>query len=309
VIPLNVVPQARWLRGLRDVPLEAETLHVDPSAMVMIETGDPDRIVEEAARCKDAGELVAVLEGRWRVARSTFEATGRFPMASASEVPRAESWIFRSLVKRSEGFMSRHVERRISLALTRRLVTTGITPNAMTLVSLAIGLLGAPFFLSSWPAWQVAGALLFLAHSILDGCDGELARLKFLESPGGAMLDFWGDNLVHVAVFACMAVGWSLETEGLWPLGLGAVAVASTLGAASAMSRKTMRDEGVGPDMTLRERIADALAHRDFIYVVVFLAAWGRAWWFLPIASVGTPLFLLLLWAPFPRRSERGRIR
>ena len=45
--------------------------------------------------------------------------------------------------------MSRHVERRISLALTRRLVGTRITPNAMTLVSLTIGLLGAPFFLSA----------------------------------------------------------------------------------------------------------------------------------------------------------------
>ena len=103
--------------------------------------------------------------------------------------------------------MSRHVERRISLAITRRLVGTRITPNQMTLVSLTIGLLGAPFFLSAEPLQQIAGSLLFLTHSILDGCDGELARLKFQESPTGARLDFWGDNLVHVAVFGCMAGG------------------------------------------------------------------------------------------------------
>ena len=50
---------------------------------------------------------------------------------------------------------------------------------------MAIGLLGALAFLSPAPAFQLAGALLFLTHSILDGCDGELARLKFLESPLG----------------------------------------------------------------------------------------------------------------------------
>src|SRR2546426_3192414 len=38
-----------------------------------------------------------------------------------------------------------------------------------------------------------------LAHSILDGCDGELARLKFQHSRWGAVLDFWCDNVVHVA--------------------------------------------------------------------------------------------------------------
>jgi phosphatidylglycerophosphate synthase len=62
----------------------------------------------------------------------------------------------------------------------------------MTLVSLAVGLVGAPFFLSETWGYQLTGALLFLAHSILDGCDGELARLKFLESRTGALLDFWG---------------------------------------------------------------------------------------------------------------------
>ena len=103
--------------------------------------------------------------------------------------------------------MSRHVERRVSLAVTRRLVETSVTPNAMTLISVAIGLLGALGFLSPAPAFQLAGALLFLTHSILDGCDGELARLKFLESRWGAALDFWGDNVVHVAVFAALAVG------------------------------------------------------------------------------------------------------
>ena len=56
--------------------------------------------------------------------------------------------------------MSRHFERRISLAITRRLASTRITPNAMTLVSLAVGLGSAPFFLSRRPAGSSRGAHL-----------------------------------------------------------------------------------------------------------------------------------------------------
>ena len=118
--------------------------------------------------------------------------------------------------------MSRHFERKISLAITRRLALTRVTPDMMTVVSVGIGLLGAPFFLSASPVYQLVGALLFLTHSILDGCDGELARLKFMESPHGAILDFWGDNVVHVGVFSCMAVGLSFAQDATWPLALGA---------------------------------------------------------------------------------------
>jgi hypothetical protein len=52
---------------------------------------------------------------------------------------------------------------------------------------IVVGVLAAPFFLSASPSWQVAGALLFLLHWILDGCAGELARLKFL-APGRDLL-------------------------------------------------------------------------------------------------------------------------
>jgi len=209
----------------------------------------------------------------------------------------AEAWLLQSLIKDTEGFMSRHVERRISLAITRRLVATSITPNAMTLVSLAVGLLGAPFFLSRDPLLQVAGGLLFLTHSILDGCDGELARLKFLESPGGARLDFWGDNLVHVAVFACMAVGWSMATDAAWPLLLGALAVTGTAAAAVLVSRRS------AAATASTARLAEAVANRDFIYLVVLLACFGRAQWFLVPVVLGTPIFMLLVrWGARRRR-------
>jgi 1L-myo-inositol 1-phosphate cytidylyltransferase / CDP-L-myo-inositol myo-inositolphosphotransferase len=94
------------------------------------------------------------------------------------------------------------------LQIVRRLASTAVTPNQITIASAAIGLFGAPFFLSEFWLWQTVGALLFLTHSIVDGCDGELARLKFQESRWGGVLDFWGDNVVHIVTFACMAAPW-----------------------------------------------------------------------------------------------------
>jgi phosphatidylglycerophosphate synthase len=216
-------------------------------------------------------------------------------LASARDVAEGETALLRSLIKPNEGFMSRHFERRISLALTRRLCTTRLTPNAMTLVSLAIGFAGAPFFLSAASSWQLVGALLFLTHSILDGCDGELARLKFMESRWGAALDAVGDNLVHAAVFAWMAIGWSLHARSAWPLVLGGVAVASTLCIAAVVHARGMRaSTDRGPTSAL-SRAADVFVYRDFIYLIVALSALGLAQWFVALTAVGAPIFLILL--------------
>ena len=303
ILPANVVPQPRWLHSLLEAELRPETLYVDPSLAAVIETADPARVVASASRYRSAGELLGALHTGFPQLGGAFEAAGRFAVTAPSDVRRAEGWLLRGLIKQREGFMSRHFERRISLALTRRLVATRITPDAMTLVSVAVGLVGAVFFLSVSPASQLVGALLFLAHSILDGCDGELARLKFIESRHGAILDFWGDNFVHVAVFGCIAAGRSLATGAAWPLALGAVTIACGLGAAALVFRRTTLDVVPGAGASKTDRLTEAFAHRDFIYLVLALSAVGRADVFLILASVGTPIFLmLLLWVGAARR-------
>ena len=299
----NVIPQPQWLRVLLATPIEPERLYLEGSSVALIETGDPRTILAQRAR----GQVVP----------RTFDQQGRFILASPQDCRRAEDWLLRGLIKETDGFMSRHVERRISVAISRWLAPMRITPNAMTLISVGVGLLGAPFFLSSLPGYQLTGALLFLLHSILDGCDGELARLKFMESRWGGILDFWGDNVVHVAVFLCLAIGWSVAAQAAWPLILGVTAVAGTVLSAGFTYWYTMRaSTKSGPLFTSvsrskdsrLSRMADVLARRDFIYVVVLLAAAGKANWFLALAGVGAPIFfLVLLWVTSmeTRREER----
>ncbi|MDJ0948346.1 MAG: CDP-alcohol phosphatidyltransferase family protein [Alphaproteobacteria bacterium] len=218
--------------------------------------------------------------------------------------PVAEQRLMRSLVKDTDGFMARHVDRPISLAISRRLAATPITPNQMTLVATVIGLVSAPFFLSDLAYWQIVGAILFWFHSVVDGCDGELARLKFKESRWGGLLDFWGDNLVHVAVFACMGVGWTWATGSHWPAILGSGAVLGTIAASVIIYFHVMRrataagplytSVSVAPSRGLT-RLLDELSRRDFIYLIVALSLFGAAHWFLLAAGIGTPLFVLLI--------------
>ena len=218
--------------------------------------------------------------------------------------PEAERRLLRKLVKDTDGFMARHVERPISLQISRVLAPTAITPNEMSVISILVGLFAGPFFLSSRPSLQTAGALLFLAHSILDGCDGELARLKFQQSRLGGVLDFWGDNLVHVVIFACMAVGWSRAASAPWPLLLGAGAVIGTLGSAGVVYWRLMREkDGDGslftsvsaePERPLA-RVLDAASRRDFIYLVALLALAGKSNWFVSLAGIGAPIYCLLV--------------
>ena len=240
LVPANVLVQRRWLRAILEMPLEPETLYVDGSQAAVVETKRIEAVLL-AARDGGPAETLERLRAMFTGAGLPADPESVRALTSAADVRGTESWLLQSLIKRNEGFMSRHVERRVSLAVTRRLVETSVTPNAVTLISVAIGLLGALGFLSPAPAFQLAGALLFLTHSILDGCDGELARLKFLESRWGAVLDFWGDNVVHVAVFAALAVEWSGSVGAAWPLALGATAIAGTLASATLMFRPPSR--------------------------------------------------------------------
>lgn len=295
----NVLPTHQFLRRLLDEPLQLDRASVFGDGVTCID-------LSRSSSCRSV--LRDIVRGHDRAHGAIVEekVDGLFVLKTVKDLREVERHLLRGLVKDTESFMSRKFERRISLAITRRLVSRDITPNAMTAVSVGVGLVGAPFFLSSYWGHQLIGGLLFLTHSILDGCDGELARLRFQESRWGGILDFWGDNVVHVAVFACMGIGWSLSVGEAWPLWLGALAIMGTICSAGFVYWHTMRGEkSTGPLFTSVVRsttsrlshVMDSLGRRDFIYLVVLLSAFGKASWFLALTAIGSPIyFILLLW-------------
>jgi phosphatidylglycerophosphate synthase len=239
------------------------------------------------------------------------DATALHRVMDTVALDAARSRLLGALVKKTDGFMSRHFARPISIFVSRRIVNWGVTPNQMTIVSMLIGLAGAPFFLSDTAALQTIGALLFVTHSVLDGCDGELARLTYRESRLGGILDFIGDNLVHIAIFGCMGWGWYMAGDSPWPLYLGISAVIGAAGSAFAVYGLTLRTKevkdrsatgpvytsvaGAGQQSARLTKLLDDLSRRDFIYLVFALSLFGKAAWFLALAGFGAPIFLLLV--------------
>jgi phosphatidylglycerophosphate synthase len=316
IAPAAILAEGDWLERLASARFEPAGWGTIPNRIVML----PAALVPDAADALDRGsaarglgEVEARLASRFGPPASILAAIDPMIVETPAEVSVAERRLLKSLVKDTDGFMARHVERPISLQISRRLAGTAITPNQMSLISVAVGICGGPFFLSSRPLMQTIGALLFLAHSILDGCDGELARLKFQQSRWGGVLDFWGDNVVHTVIFGCMGVGWSLAAGAIWPLWLGAGAVLGTLGSAGFVYCRLMRSKDSGDTMFTSvsnaperplTRLLDSASRRDFIYLVILLALFGRSNWFLVMAGIGAPVyFFLVLLAARPQGS------
>lgn len=110
-----------------------------------------------------------------------------------------------------DGMISRFLNRSLSTRLTAVLASTPLTPNMITLVSLSLGLLAATLFARGTTGWTVLAGLLVQFSSLIDGCDGELARLKFQATPFGGWLDTILDRYVDAALVAGITYGYWLN--------------------------------------------------------------------------------------------------
>jgi phosphatidylglycerophosphate synthase len=174
----------------------------------------------------DDGEVDVSFSGAPRGAGGPFGFEPRF-VHDAASARAAERALLRSLRKPQDGWTSTYLNRRLSLFLTRWLVSTRLTPNQVSVAILGVGLLGAWFASRGTYGTMLAGAALFQAQSVLDGCDGEMSRLTFRGSRKGEWLDTVGDDLTNYAFFAGAAWGLYGSTGQSLYLALGGVLVAS----------------------------------------------------------------------------------
>jgi phosphatidylglycerophosphate synthase len=219
--------------------------------------------------------------------------------ADAQGMISPEAGLVRTLGRQTEaddGFMARHVDRRISRFFSSRLAHTAILPNQITIAGMAIGLAGA-FFLSLPGYWsQVFGALLFVCCVVVDGVDGEVARLKLMETAFGHTLDIVTDNIVNVAVFIGIAIGLYRHTGN--PLYIRALLFLMggfALAAVAVYYCILKRSPGEIRQSSRSFRVMALMANRDFAYLALLFAAFHRMDWFLLASSAGTYLFAALL--------------
>ena len=233
---------------------------------------------------------------------------------------RAEDALLDGCRKPVDGLVARHLNRPVSLFLSRRLAGTPVTPNAITFVTLLIAVAGALSAARGGYGPMLLGAALLQAASILDGVDGELARLRFQQSRLGQWLDTVVDDLSTLLFYAGVTASAARGPHGAWLAACGGVAMGSLVltslqyyaelrrlgsGDFYALDWSFLEREAVGARARL-VRLLHLLLKRDFFTLLYLaLAVAGALPLALPIAAAGHATTLVA--ATARTLSRRGR--
>ena len=209
-----------------------------------------------------------------------------------------------SLENPRDGQVDTYFNRKLSRPITRWLLRTPLTPNQVTILSCTVGLLGALCFFPGGYWGPVLGAFLLQFSVVLDCCDGEIARVKFMESPLGDWLDIVCDTIVSIAIF--LGIGVAVWRDGTAQHALLLASLLAVGGALSfpfvTLAEKTeaMGERRKGWEDHTIKKLLSSLTTRDFSVVVVASAIVGKLNWFLWGAALGAHAFwLFLAWLLF----------
>lgn len=211
-------------------------------------------------------------------------------LRSAADRREAKRRLFEACRKPVDGVVSRHLNRHVSIAISKLVVDTPISPNAMTVFTFSLSLVAGGLAVRGgyWPT--LGAAFLMQWNSILDGCDGELARVRHQGSKLGQWLDTVGDDWSNVIFWATLGVGARAIPEVgptlawcgyLGALGNGVAALANYVVLARLGSGDFYAlDSGdkpkrTGPIGTLIGVIELVLKQDFFLFLMLVLAALG----------------------------------
>jgi 1L-myo-inositol 1-phosphate cytidylyltransferase / CDP-L-myo-inositol myo-inositolphosphotransferase len=151
------------------------------------------------------------------------EPVASFPVAErwqsvrrSADVPRARREVLAGAARVGDGVVARHLNRPISLRITERLIAWPVKPWQLSVASFAMTVAAGLAFAIGH---ATTGGLLAQSASVLDGVDGEIARVRYQDSPFGGLYDALFDRVGEAVVIGGM-------TFYAWLGGAGAVVVA-----------------------------------------------------------------------------------
>ena len=192
-----------------------------------------------------------------------------------ADLERAGRLLRRSLPRPTDGPVARLLNRRLSVPVSWILARLPISPDVLSAVAFLAGVVAAVLL---GLGYGVAGGILAQACSVLDGVDGEVARLTLRAGPRGTLLDGYLDRLGDAALCAGLGV-WAARESGpdAW---IVVLVVASTAGAILSMATKD-RVAALGLEPPSERRLGWVLGGRDgrllliFVLSVLGLPAWA----------------------------------
>lgn len=270
--------------------------HIESLAAPLL-LSPPGLVSDLWERLAGGAPLGEELENRLRGGKSLPPSGEEFPVVvtDAGSLKAAREALYRSLGTESDSLIDRLINRRGSRLLTRCLIHLPVTPNQVTLLSLALGLAGI------WALWgasvssAILGLALYMLSVVADHSDGEIARLTFQESPFGHWLDFSIDSLIHAGM--ALAMGATARSSGGTIMVVaGAVAAFGIIMSAISVQLLTRSGGEAEPFGKTLKRVGN----RDFFYLVfvAFILSLWQAPAFLPflvgILAAGTQAYWLI---------------
>ena len=232
-IGAGTVVSTALLEGARDLPVTAGGVRDVPAGpdfrvsgvlrLTAAGAASPTAVLAHLAECRDRVERlpsgVDVSNGLARLA---------LRVATPADLPVAEQTIRRSSYKNTDAKIARF-NRRMSLPISIALMPTPLTPNQLSVMLVVLGFYSAWLFSTGHYAAGVLGAFFSLAASVLDGCDGEIARLQYQESALGCWIETFGDYWYYIAIFIGLTIGAVRQTGWDGFYWVGGIALTGTL--------------------------------------------------------------------------------
>ncbi|MBI3302241.1 MAG: CDP-alcohol phosphatidyltransferase family protein [Deltaproteobacteria bacterium] len=142
-------------------------------------------------------------------------------MSSESDLARGWRLLIDRVAKRPADLVEKYVDPPLENWLVRELCDTPVTPNQVTLLSIAVALAGASLF---YQGWFFLAVFFAWVATVLDGVDGKLARVKLMTSRIGKLehaADFFYENAWYLALAARLA---RTHDPAAWSVGLAITA-------------------------------------------------------------------------------------
>jgi phosphatidylglycerophosphate synthase len=307
VFAVDTVFRHPWAQELSREAGPGRTVAVTDTAgvprLALTEGSRVPEICAELAQEKSLPETT-VLAGSDKIQADSARSHFVRHLVAGSNLAKVEHDLLLSLENPRDGHVDTYVNRKLSRLITRWLLRTPLSPNHITVLSCLIGMFGALCFLPGGYWGPVLGALLLQFSVVLDCCDGEVARMKFLESPLGDWLDSVCDTVVYIAIFLGMGVAVWRNGAARHALALaGVLAVGGVLAfllvTLAEKAGETGNRRGGWEDILIKKLLA-SLTTRDFSVLIVASALTGHLGWFLWGAAIGAHVFwLFLAWLLF----------
>lgn len=134
----------------------------------------------------------------------------------------AEDLIFNYVGKTATGWISININSKFSLPTSRQLIKTPLTPNMISIGINIIGSLCGFFYAFGHP---VLGALFMHIATVLDRCDGEVARVKLMETKKGQWVDTISDQFTVLSFLIGAPLGYYFASNNPIALIMGGITI------------------------------------------------------------------------------------